>query len=68
MYNKTAVTNKCEVDVEMWDTSGSIKLHQLQRLSYMRWSAVLLCFNLTDQESFDHAQGKVCGLFCPSFL
>ena len=59
MYNKSVVVNKREVDVEIWDTSGSIKLHQLQRLSYMRWSAVFLCFDLTDQKSFDHAQNKV---------
>ncbi|RYP66760.1 hypothetical protein DL769_005936 [Monosporascus sp. CRB-8-3] len=58
LFNKTAVFSGQEVDLEMWDTSGNIKLHQLQLLSYLTWDAVFLCFSLTSQKGFNNAKTK----------
>ncbi|KXJ92717.1 P-loop containing nucleoside triphosphate hydrolase protein [Microdochium bolleyi] len=45
-----------DVDLELWDTSGDIQLHQLQLLSYLRWDAVFLCFSVNSQKQFDRTQ------------
>ncbi|RYO79687.1 hypothetical protein DL766_008416 [Monosporascus sp. MC13-8B] len=58
LFSKTAVFNGQEVDLEMWDTSGNIQLHQLQLLSYLTWDAVFLCFSLTSQKGFNNAKTK----------
>ncbi|KAK7750223.1 hypothetical protein SLS62_007853 [Diatrype stigma] len=58
LYTKTAAVDGQQVDLEIWDTSGDIKLHQLQKLTYLTWDAVFLCFSLTSQSGFQNAQTK----------
>ncbi|KAI2641427.1 P-loop containing nucleoside triphosphate hydrolase protein [Hypomontagnella submonticulosa] len=46
MFAKTVHVDGQEVDLELWDTSGDISLHQLQLISYLAWDAVFLCFSV----------------------
>ncbi|KAI2621605.1 P-loop containing nucleoside triphosphate hydrolase protein [Hypoxylon sp. NC1633] len=46
LFNKTVNVDGRDVDLELWDTSGDFGLHQLQRLSYLSWDAVFLCFSI----------------------
>lgn len=59
LYAKNMVVDNQLVSVEIWDTSGNIDLHQLEKLSYLNWDAVFLCFNLTSQRSLQNAYSKV---------
>ncbi|KAI9170874.1 GTP-binding protein RHO1 [Paramyrothecium foliicola] len=36
---------------ELWDTSGAPDLRMVQRLSYISWDAIFLCFDVTDKMS-----------------
>lgn len=59
LYAKNMVVDNQLVSVEIWDTAGNIDLHQLEKLSYLNWDAVFLCFNLTSQRSLQNAYTKV---------
>ncbi|KAI1801019.1 P-loop containing nucleoside triphosphate hydrolase protein [Daldinia bambusicola] len=56
LFNKVATVDGQEVDLELWDTSGDISLHQLQLLSYLAWDAVFLCFSMDDIARFKAVQ------------
>ncbi|OTA98219.1 hypothetical protein M426DRAFT_70236, partial [Hypoxylon sp. CI-4A] len=58
LFNKVATVDGTEVELELWDTSGDIALHQLQMLSYLAWDAVYLCFSLDSAQRFANAQNK----------
>ncbi|KAI1464508.1 P-loop containing nucleoside triphosphate hydrolase protein [Daldinia caldariorum] len=56
LFNKVASVDGQKVDLELWDTSGDISLHQLQLLSYLAWDAVFLCFSMDDITRFKAVQ------------
>ncbi|KAI1153494.1 P-loop containing nucleoside triphosphate hydrolase protein [Nemania diffusa] len=50
------VNNDQEIDIDLWDTAGDIKLEQLKRLNYLAWDAVFLCFSVNRMRSFYNAR------------
>ncbi|KAH9998551.1 P-loop containing nucleoside triphosphate hydrolase protein [Xylariaceae sp. FL0662B] len=58
LFSKTAVVDGQEVDLELWDTSGNVDLHQLQLISYLAWDAIFLCFSVNSTKKFQAAQTK----------
>ncbi|KAI0139454.1 P-loop containing nucleoside triphosphate hydrolase protein [Hypoxylon sp. NC0597] len=56
LFNKTTVVNNREVDLEIWDTSGELGLHQLELLSYMSWDTVFLCYGMDKVDVFMESQ------------
>jgi GTPase SAR1 family protein len=62
LFDKTVHVDGQDYDLEMWDTSGCTELHQLERLSYLTWDAVFLCFSVNSDKKFAHAQTKVLRL------
>ncbi|KAI8966173.1 P-loop containing nucleoside triphosphate hydrolase protein [Daldinia sp. FL1419] len=52
LFTKVTTVEGQEVELELWDTSGDITLHQLELLSYLAWDAVFLCFGMDDVERF----------------
>ncbi|KAH9909576.1 P-loop containing nucleoside triphosphate hydrolase protein [Xylariomycetidae sp. FL2044] len=58
LFSKTAVVDGREIDLELWDTSGDINLHQLQLLSYLAWDAIFLCFSVNSGKKFSSAKTK----------
>ncbi|KAI1501074.1 P-loop containing nucleoside triphosphate hydrolase protein [Biscogniauxia marginata] len=58
LFNKYTVVDGQEVELEMWDTCGDIKLHQLCLLSYLAWDAVILCFDVNNSRRFNNAKTK----------
>lgn len=59
MYEQPVMMDDRIIDLELWDTSGKLELHQLQRLSYIAWDAVFICFSVNSDKKFAHAQGRV---------
>ncbi|KAK8855294.1 small GTPase superfamily [Apiospora arundinis] len=58
MYEQPVMMDDRIIDLELWDTSGKLELHQLQRLSYIAWDAVFICFSVNSDKKFAHAQGR----------
>ncbi|KAI0119009.1 P-loop containing nucleoside triphosphate hydrolase protein [Daldinia grandis] len=58
LFNKVATVDGQDVDLELWDTSGDLSLHQLQLLSYLAWDAVFLCFSMDNIARFKIVQKK----------
>ncbi|KAI1080689.1 P-loop containing nucleoside triphosphate hydrolase protein [Whalleya microplaca] len=58
LFCKTTEVDGQEVDLELWDTSGDINLHQLQLTSYLAWDAIFLCFSVNSIKRFQDAQAK----------
>ncbi|KAK7910891.1 hypothetical protein PG985_013372 [Apiospora marii] len=58
MYEQPVVMDDQGIDLELWDTSGKLELHQLARLSYLSWDAVFICFSVNSDKKFAHAQGR----------
>ncbi|KAK8101663.1 ras family-domain-containing protein [Apiospora kogelbergensis] len=58
MYEQPVMLDGQAIDLELWDTSGKLELHQLQRLSYLSWDAVFICFSVNNDKKFTHAQGR----------
>ncbi|KAI1655587.1 P-loop containing nucleoside triphosphate hydrolase protein [Daldinia decipiens] len=58
LFNKVATVDGQDVDLELWDTSGDLSLHQLQLLSYLAWDAVFLCFSMENIARFKTVQKK----------
>ncbi|KAK8017540.1 rho family protein [Apiospora rasikravindrae] len=58
MYEQPVMMDDQLIDMELWDTSGKLELHQLSRLSYMSWDAVFICFSVNSDKKFTHAQGR----------
>ncbi|KAK8041272.1 GTPase Rho1 [Apiospora phragmitis] len=58
MYQQPVVMDDQVIDLELWDTSGKLELHQLSRLSYLSWDAVFICFSVNNDKKFTHAQGR----------
>ncbi|KAH7032979.1 P-loop containing nucleoside triphosphate hydrolase protein, partial [Microdochium trichocladiopsis] len=56
LFTKTTLVDSQDVELELWDTSGDIQLHQLRLLSYLAWDAVFLCFSVNSQKQFDRTQ------------
>ncbi|KAI1390720.1 P-loop containing nucleoside triphosphate hydrolase protein [Hypoxylon trugodes] len=56
LFTKIETVDEKEVDLELWDTSGDLGLHQLQLLSYLAWDAVFLCFSVDSTVRFANAQ------------
>ena len=59
MYEQPVMMDDQVIDLELWDTSGKLELHQLSRLSYLSWDAVFICFSVNSDKKFAHAQGRV---------
>ena len=52
--NKTLVTKKGKVNLQIWDTAGQEKFRSLSP-SYLRnTDSVILLYDITNQETFDH--------------
>ncbi|KAK8047699.1 belong to Rho subfamily [Apiospora saccharicola] len=58
MYEQPVMMDDQMIDLELWDTSGKLELHQLSRLSYLSWDAVFICFSVNSDKKFAHAQGR----------
>ncbi|CAJ2508154.1 Uu.00g093400.m01.CDS01 [Anthostomella pinea] len=58
LFNKTVEVDDQEVDLELWDTCGEVRLHQLQLLSYLAWDAIFLCFSVNSMKRFESAKTK----------
>ncbi|KAI1642874.1 P-loop containing nucleoside triphosphate hydrolase protein [Daldinia loculata] len=58
LFSKVATVDGQDVDLELWDTSGDLSLHQLQLLSYLAWDAVFLCFSMENIARFKTVQKK----------
>ncbi|KAI0124299.1 ras family-domain-containing protein [Xylariales sp. AK1849] len=58
LFNKTINVDGKDVELELWDTSGRIELHQLSLLSYLAWDAIFLCFSVNSDKKFTNAQTK----------
>ncbi|KAI1635739.1 ras family-domain-containing protein [Biscogniauxia mediterranea] len=58
MYTKVAGIDGQEVELELWDTCGDIKLNQLKLLSYMVWDAALICFDVNSSKRYKHAKTR----------
>ncbi|KAK7966047.1 GTP-binding protein rhoA [Apiospora aurea] len=58
LYEQPVVMDDQLIDMELWDTSGKLELHQLSRLSYLSWDAVFICFSVNSDKKFIHAQGR----------
>ncbi|KAI0470901.1 P-loop containing nucleoside triphosphate hydrolase protein [Xylariaceae sp. FL0804] len=58
LFTQTVTVDGQDIDLEMWDTSGDIALHQLQLLSYLAWDAVFLCFPVNSLKRFNSAKTK----------
>ncbi|KAI8952230.1 P-loop containing nucleoside triphosphate hydrolase protein [Xylaria longipes] len=56
LFHKGVAVDEQSTDIELWDTSGDVKLEQLGRLSYLAWDAVFLCFNVDSERSFNNAR------------
>ncbi|KAI1375121.1 P-loop containing nucleoside triphosphate hydrolase protein [Hypoxylon crocopeplum] len=68
LFNKSVVVDGQDVDLELWDTSGNLALHQLKLISYLSWDVVFLCFSVESPMRFAKTQlswvneiGKHCG-------
>ncbi|KAI2608745.1 P-loop containing nucleoside triphosphate hydrolase protein [Hypoxylon fragiforme] len=56
LFSKTTTVDEQDVDLEIWDTSGDLSLHQLQNLSYLVWDAVFLCFSVDSPTRWEQVQ------------
>ncbi|KAI0490523.1 ras family-domain-containing protein [Xylaria cf. heliscus] len=56
LFHKGVAVDELSTDIELWDTSGDVKLEQLGRLSYLAWDAVFLCFSVDSEQSFNNAR------------
>lgn len=58
LFNKSIDVDGNGADIELWDTSGQIELHQLALLSYLNWDGIYLCFSVNSDKQFTNAQTK----------
>lgn len=58
LFNKSINVDGKYSDLELWDTSGRIELHQLRLLSYLAWDGIILCFSVNSDKKFANAQTK----------
>ena len=65
-YVADVEVDDAQVELALWDTSGSDEYDRLRPLSYLSSDVVLLCFALDDPEALGRVQSKV-RIPCPSF-
>ncbi|KAK9414419.1 hypothetical protein SUNI508_11261 [Seiridium unicorne] len=58
LFNKTINVDGKDSNLELWDTSGRIELHQLSLLSYLAWDGIFLCFSVNSDKKFVNARTK----------
>ncbi|TRX89514.1 hypothetical protein FHL15_009558 [Xylaria flabelliformis] len=56
LFHKGIAVDEQSTDIELWDTAGDVRLEQLERLSYLAWDAVFLCFSVDSERSFNNAR------------
>ncbi|KAI0205164.1 ras family-domain-containing protein [Astrocystis sublimbata] len=56
LFHKGVAVDDQSTDIELWDTAGDVNLKQLERLSYLAWDAVFLCFSVDNEASFNNAR------------
>jgi len=57
-YTANAFVEGIPVNLGLWDTAGSSDYDQLRPLSYPGTDVFILCFSLTDPDSFQHVKDK----------
>eukprot|EP01088_Endostelium_zonatum_P001416 TRINITY_DN1171_c0_g1_i1.p1 TRINITY_DN1171_c0_g1~~TRINITY_DN1171_c0_g1_i1.p1 ORF type:complete len:201 (-),score=25.81 TRINITY_DN1171_c0_g1_i1:9-611(-) len=57
-YTANALVENNTVNLGLWDTAGSSDYDQLRPLSYPGTDVFIICYSLTDPESFQHVKDK----------